>query len=121
MSVDLSLTAAQHDLAKRTHEFAEEVVRVVAPEYDQRQEFQWPVLEEAVDLEPSGGSLNRWFGHGTPMRSRVADAALSAKDRLPAPIMRLAMNVSPARQVKEVRYGRQDDGPAQRQSRRAAI
>jgi acyl-CoA dehydrogenase len=46
-----------------------------------------------LDVEPSGGPLNRWFGRGTPLRSRVADAALSAKDRVPAPIMRLAMNV----------------------------
>jgi acyl-CoA dehydrogenase len=46
-----------------------------------------------VELEPSGGPLNRWFGRGTPLRSPVADAALSAKDQVPAPIMRLAMNV----------------------------
>jgi acyl-CoA dehydrogenase len=49
MSFDLTPTAAQHDLVKRTHEFAEEVVRPVAPEYDQRQEFPWPVLEEAAE------------------------------------------------------------------------
>jgi acyl-CoA dehydrogenase len=46
-----------------------------------------------VVLEPTGGPLNRWFGRGTPLRSRAADAALSAKDHLPGPIMRLAMNV----------------------------
>jgi acyl-CoA dehydrogenase len=44
-----------------------------------------------VDLEPSGGPLNRWFGRGTPLRSRVSAAALSARDRVPRPIMRLAM------------------------------
>ncbi|MDV3131512.1 acyl-CoA dehydrogenase family protein [Mycobacterium sp. 29Ha] len=48
MTFDLTPTAAQHDLARRTHEFAEEVVRPVAAEYDQRQEFPWPVLEEAA-------------------------------------------------------------------------
>lgn len=48
MSFDLTPTAAQHDLAKRTHEFAQDVVRLVASEYDQRQEFPWPVLEEAA-------------------------------------------------------------------------
>ena len=48
MTFDLTPTAAQHDLARRTHEFAEDVVRPVAPEYDQRQEFPWPVLEEAA-------------------------------------------------------------------------
>lgn len=44
-----------------------------------------------VDLEPSGGPLNRWFGRGTPLRTRAAGAALSAKDRVPEPLMRLAM------------------------------
>jgi acyl-CoA dehydrogenase len=46
-----------------------------------------------VDLEPSGGPLNRWFGRGTPTRTRVANAALAAKDRVPAPVMRAAMTV----------------------------
>ena len=48
MTFDLTPTAAQHDLARRAHEFAEEVVRPVALDYDQRQEFPWPVLEEAA-------------------------------------------------------------------------
>ena len=49
MSFDLTPTVAQHDLARRAHEFAEQVVRPVAAEYDERQEFPWPVLEEAAD------------------------------------------------------------------------
>ena len=48
MTFDLTPTAAQHDLARRAHEFAEQVVRPVAAEYDERQEFPWPVLEEAA-------------------------------------------------------------------------
>ncbi|MDT5174812.1 MAG: acyl-CoA dehydrogenase [Mycobacterium sp.] len=48
MTFDLTPTGAQHDLARRTHEFSEEVIRPVALEYDQRQEFPWPVLEEAA-------------------------------------------------------------------------
>lgn len=48
MTFDVSPTAAQHDLARRTHEFAEQVIRPVAMEYDQRQELPWPVLEEAA-------------------------------------------------------------------------
>ena len=48
MTFDITPTAAQHDLARRAHEFAEEVVRPVAADYDQRQEFPWPVLEEAA-------------------------------------------------------------------------
>ena len=38
-----------------------------------------------VDLEPTGGPLNRLFGRGTPARTRVANAALDAKDRVPRP------------------------------------
>ncbi len=46
-----------------------------------------------VVLEPSGGPLNRVFGRGTPLRSRAADTALSMQDRVPEPVMRLAMKV----------------------------
>jgi hypothetical protein len=46
-----------------------------------------------VVLEPTGGPLNRVFGRGTPLRSRVADNALSVKDRVPEPVMRLVMKV----------------------------
>ena len=49
MTFDLTPTAAQHDLAKRAHEFAEDCIRPVAAEYDKRQEFPWPVLEEAAE------------------------------------------------------------------------
>jgi len=48
MTFDLTPTLAQHDLARRTHEFAEECIRPVAAEYDRRQEFPWDVLEEAA-------------------------------------------------------------------------
>lgn len=48
MTFDITPAAAQHDLARRAHEFAEQVVRPVAADYDQRQEFPWPVLEEAA-------------------------------------------------------------------------
>jgi acyl-CoA dehydrogenase len=41
----------------------------------------------------SGGPLNRMFGRGTLLRARAASAALSAKDRVPEPLMRLAMQV----------------------------
>jgi acyl-CoA dehydrogenase len=49
MAFNITPTAAQQDLALRTHEFAEKCVRPVAAEYDQRQEFPWPVLEEAAE------------------------------------------------------------------------
>ena len=49
VTFDLTPTAAQHDLVKRAHEFAEERIRPVAAEYDKRQAFPWPVLEEAAE------------------------------------------------------------------------
>ena len=49
MTFDITPTGAQHDLARRAHEFAESVVRPVAADYDARQEFPWPVLEEAAE------------------------------------------------------------------------
>jgi acyl-CoA dehydrogenase len=45
----LELTPAQHDLVERTHRFAAEVIRPVAPHYDREEEFPWPVLEEAAE------------------------------------------------------------------------
>src|SRR6201993_5166394 len=49
MTFDVTPTAAQHDLVKRAHEFAQECIRPVAAEYDKRQAFPWPVLEEAAE------------------------------------------------------------------------
>ncbi|MFC9999387.1 acyl-CoA dehydrogenase family protein [Nocardia sp. NPDC127526] len=49
MTFDLTPTAAQHDLAKRAHEFARDRIRPVAAHYDRTQEFPWPILEEAAD------------------------------------------------------------------------
>jgi acyl-CoA dehydrogenase len=49
MSFSLELTPAQHDLVARVHEFADEVVRPVAADYDREQEFPWPVLEKAAE------------------------------------------------------------------------
>jgi acyl-CoA dehydrogenase len=72
MSFDITPTAAQHDLARRTHDFADKCVRPVALEYDQRQEFPWPVLEEAAER----GFYSPLFYRdliGDPTRSVAAD------------------------------------------------
>ena len=44
----LELTPDQRQLVERAHKFACDVIRPVAAEYDARQEFPWPVLEEAA-------------------------------------------------------------------------
>jgi len=46
-----------------------------------------------VELEPSGGPLNKMFGRGTEARSRAAAIAMAMKDRVPAPIMNIVMRV----------------------------
>ena len=46
-----------------------------------------------IDLEPSGGPLNLWFGRGNVARTRAGNAALSERDRVPQPVMQLAMKV----------------------------
>jgi acyl-CoA dehydrogenase len=44
-----------------------------------------------IEIEPSGGPLNRMFGRGAPLRNRAANAALSMQDRIPGPVLRIAM------------------------------
>jgi acyl-CoA dehydrogenase len=48
MSFSMELSDEQSQLRSKTHEFARDVIRPVAAEYDQAQEFPWPVLEEAA-------------------------------------------------------------------------
>jgi acyl-CoA dehydrogenase len=49
VSFSLELTPAQHDLVRRTHQFAEEVIRPAADHYDREEEFPWPILEQAAE------------------------------------------------------------------------
>lgn len=46
-----------------------------------------------VDLEPSGGPLNRMFGRGTPARTQVSNAVLGIREYIPQPVMQAAMKV----------------------------
>lgn len=46
-----------------------------------------------IEIEPSGGPLNRMFGRGAPLRTRAASAALAMRDRIPEPVKRVAMKV----------------------------
>jgi alkylation response protein AidB-like acyl-CoA dehydrogenase len=46
--VDFSLTEEQIELKKWAHEFAEKEIRPVAADYDESEEFPWPVLEKAA-------------------------------------------------------------------------
>ena len=44
MPVSFDLTEDQIELQKWVHEFAANVVRPAASEYDEREDFPWPVL-----------------------------------------------------------------------------
>ena len=46
-----------------------------------------------VEIEPSGGPLNRMFGRGTQLRTRPQAGALAIQHRIPAPVLRAAMKV----------------------------
>jgi len=46
----LELTEDQLQLQKWVHDFAEDVVRPAAAEWDRREEFPWPVVEEAARI-----------------------------------------------------------------------
>ncbi|MGH2746462.1 MAG: acyl-CoA dehydrogenase family protein [Actinomycetota bacterium] len=47
--MDFSLTEDQLELQKWAHEFAEKEIRPVAAEYDESEEFPWPVLKKAAE------------------------------------------------------------------------
>jgi alkylation response protein AidB-like acyl-CoA dehydrogenase len=47
---DFSLNEDQIQLQKWVHDFAEDVIRPVAHEWDEREETPWPVLEEAAKI-----------------------------------------------------------------------
>jgi len=47
--VDFQLSEEQVEIQKWAHEFAEKEIRPVAAEYDESEEFPWPVLQKAAD------------------------------------------------------------------------
>ena len=54
-SFSLELSSDLRDMRDWVHEFAASVIRPAAAEWDEREEFPWPILEEA-----SGIGLYRW-------------------------------------------------------------
>lgn len=50
MSTDFDLTPEHVELRDWLHTFAAEVIRPAAAEWDEREEFPWPVLEEAAKI-----------------------------------------------------------------------
>jgi alkylation response protein AidB-like acyl-CoA dehydrogenase len=72
MPVSFDLTEDQLELQKWVHEFAANVVRPAAGEYDEREDFPWPVLQEAakIGLYSLDFFATQWFdesGLGIPL------------------------------------------------------
>jgi alkylation response protein AidB-like acyl-CoA dehydrogenase len=72
MPVSFDLTEDQLDLQKWVHEFAANVVRPAAHDYDEREAFPWPVLQEAakIGLYSLDFFATQWFdesGLGIPL------------------------------------------------------
>src|ERR1044071_4556458 len=49
-SFNLELSQDQKDIQEWVHGFAEQVVRPAAHEWDEREEFPWPVIQEAAQI-----------------------------------------------------------------------
>ncbi len=72
MPVSFDLTEDQIELQKWVHQFAADVVRPAAAEYDEREAFPWPVLQEAakIGLYSLDFFATQWFdesGLGIPI------------------------------------------------------
>ncbi|GGF52774.1 acyl-CoA dehydrogenase [Marmoricola endophyticus] len=48
MTFELTLTGAQHELVRRAHTFAEDVIRPVSAKYDKLEECPWDIVDEAA-------------------------------------------------------------------------
>src|SRR5947208_16488475 len=48
--MDFQLTEDQEQIRKWAHGFAEDVIRPVAAEYDESEDFPWPVLKQAAEI-----------------------------------------------------------------------
>ena len=72
MAVSFDLTDDQVELQRWVHDFAADVVRPAAHEYDEREDFPWPVLQEAakIGLYSLDFFATQWFdesGLGIPL------------------------------------------------------
>jgi len=47
---DFGLTSEQKEFQKWIHEFSEKEIRPVAPQYDETEDFPWPVLKKAAEV-----------------------------------------------------------------------
>jgi acyl-CoA dehydrogenase len=60
--IGFDLTQEQENLRDLVHEFAREVIRPAAPEYDEIEQTPWPIMQEAHELGAAsdGQSVASW-------------------------------------------------------------
>ena len=62
----LDLNEDQLQMQKWVHDFAENIIRPVAPEYDEREETPWDVIQEAANIGLySWEAVSSWFADPT--------------------------------------------------------
>src|SRR5256886_15158285 len=95
----LELNEDQIQLQKWVHDFAENVVRPVAHEWDEREETPWPVIEEAAKIglysldlmanafgDPTGITLAEVLEEGCWGDAAIALAILCTSRCVPGPV-----------------------------------
>ena len=74
MSFNLTLTDDQVQIKEWVHDFAAKVVRPAAEEWDAREEFPWPIVQEAANIGLYGFEFisNAAFGDPTGLTMPLA-------------------------------------------------
>jgi alkylation response protein AidB-like acyl-CoA dehydrogenase len=62
--IGFELTQEQQDLRNMVHEFARDVIRPAAPEYDESEETPWPIMQQAHALGLDTYSYSEEYGGG---------------------------------------------------------
>ena len=92
----LALNEDQRQIQKWVHDFAETVVRPAAEEWDEREEFPWPIVEEAAKIGLYGFDFFAQRVDGaTPPASRCRSPSRSCSGVTPASACRSSAPASP--------------------------
>ena len=77
--IGFDLTQEQKDLRDSVHEFARDVIRPAAPEYDEKEETPWPIMKQAHALGLDTYLFAEEYGGGgvTDMVTRQSTPSLS--------------------------------------------
>src|SRR5258708_13021499 len=62
--IGFDLSQEQTDLRDLVHEFARDVIRPAAPEYDEKEETPWPIMKQAHQLGLDTYSYPEEYGGG---------------------------------------------------------